>query len=61
MSRQITIKCKDCGGLATSKGPGDWQCCPCQKSYVDQDRWGADRYRVGGNAEVVTPKLEGGE
>ena len=42
-------ECLDCGGWIESKRCGDWQTCPCERSYVDTDRWSPELHRYGGN------------
>lgn len=46
-------KCKSCGEIIVSERPGHFVECGCGESFIDTDRWFPDRYRLGGDAELI--------
>jgi hypothetical protein len=46
-------KCKKCGDIMESLGGGRFKSCSCGASFIDQERFGADYVRLGGEAEFI--------
>lgn len=55
--RMASAVCGECGQQMQSQQPGDFSQCECNASFVDTDRWDANRHRYGGSAKPDTKGL----
>lgn len=46
-------KCKSCGEILISSSGGHFVSCKCNKSFLDQERFGGAYQRLGGEAELI--------